>query len=88
MIDRREEITRVLVLMGLANDWHVERPADVRDVVIIQSSRGPKVSVPVSFPDVGDNRDDETKTYRIRTEIAKAIVLAHVIRRNKPRSSP
>ncbi len=53
MIDRREEITRVLVqLMGLANDWHVERPADVRDVVIIQSSRGPKVSVPVSFPDV------------------------------------
>ena len=88
MIDRREEITRVLVLMGLADDWHVEHPADVRDVVIIQSKRGPRVSVPVSFPDVSDNPDYETKTNRIQTAIAKAIVLAHVIRRNKPRLSP
>jgi len=87
-IDQREEIIRVLVLVGLADDWHVgPDPTDIRDMMILQSKRGRKVSVPVSLPDLSDNPDDETKTKRIRTAVEKAIVLAHVIRRNKPRSS-
>ena len=75
-IDQRAEITRVLALMGLAEDWHVEPdPNNSPDMVIL---RGRKVLVPVSLPNLGDNPDDEVKTKRIRTAIAKAIVLAHV----------
>lgn len=85
-IDQAAEIIRLLALMGLAEEWHVEPdPNGIPDMVIL---RGRKVLVPVSLPDLGDNPDDVTKTKRIRTAIAKAIVLAHVVRPRKPRSSP
>ena len=75
-VDQGAEITRVLALMGLAEDWHVEPdPNGLPDMVIL---RGRRVSIPVSLPDLGDNPDDEIKTERIRTAIAKAIVLAYV----------
>ena len=86
MVDQHAEIIRVLALMGLAEDWHVEpNPNGMPDMVIL---RGRRVSVSVSFLYLDDNPADEIKTKRIRTAIAKSIVLAHVIRTNKPRSSP
>ena len=76
-IDQAPEITRVLAQMGLAEEWHVEPdPNGIPDMVIL---RGRKLLVPVTLPDLDDNPDDETKTKRIRTAIAKAIVLAHLI---------
>ena len=77
MPDQAAEITRVLAQMGLDEKWHVEPdPNGIPDMVIL---RGRNVLVPVSLPDLGDNPDDETKTKRMQTAIAKAIVLAHVL---------
>ena len=59
MVDQHAEIIRVLALMGLAEDWHVEpNPNGMPDMVIL---RGRRVSVSVSFLYLDDN---PARTYR------------------------
>ena len=78
MLDQRAAITCVLVEMELVQDWQVVE--FFRDMFILQSKPGLKVEVPLAteFPDL----PAKEKVARIRTAIAKALLLSHIIRQS------
>ena len=79
MLDHRTEISRLLKVTGLANQWHLvePNPSALRGKITIENEPGLKVEVPLTAADVNEIADDETKISRMRLAITKALLFSH-----------